>query len=76
MHPPLPFNPMQSLHAPAQRLPQVAGPRAAWSRLCTDLVADEVPHGEPALGASCSASTGSARSPPRPSTPSALRRTG
>ena len=49
IHPSLPFNPMRSRHSPVQRLPQVAGLRAVWSWLCADLVADEVPLGEPTL---------------------------
>ena len=49
IHPSLPFNPMRSHDAVVERLPQIAGVRAAWSWLCTDLVTDVVPLGEPAL---------------------------
>ena len=49
IHPSLPSNPMQSHDAAVERLPQIAGVRAAWSWLCTDLVTDAVPLGEPAL---------------------------
>jgi hypothetical protein len=40
---------MWSHDAVVERLPQIASVRAAWSWLCTDLVTDEVPLGEPAL---------------------------
>jgi hypothetical protein len=40
---------MWSHDAVVERLPQIAGVRAAWSWLCTDLVTDEVPLGEPKL---------------------------
>ena len=40
---------MRSHDAVVERLPQIAGVRAAWSWLCTDLVTDVVPLGEPAL---------------------------
>jgi hypothetical protein len=40
---------MRSHDAVVERLPQIAGVRAAWSWLCTGLVTDEVPLGEPTL---------------------------
>ena len=49
IYPSLPFNPMRSHDALVERLPQIAGVRAAWSWLCFDLVTDEVRLGELAL---------------------------
>ena len=49
IHPSLPFNPMRSQDAAVECLPQIAGVRAAWDWLVTDLVTDEVLLGVPAL---------------------------
>ena len=49
IYPSLPFNPMRSQDAVVECLSQIAGVRAAWDWLVTDLVADEVLFGEPAL---------------------------
>ena len=40
---------MRSHDAVVERMPQIAGVRVAWSWLCTDLVTDMVPLGEPTL---------------------------